>query len=396
LVPCFGFRASRLGFLLFGLLFSLAAAAGSPDSVPRTPHIELPLIAPASGVKARDNPNDDGGKILLNWSLSLDDSLLDGYRIERQAKDSAEFEKVGYVGKGIRTYVDDQADDKLEYRYRIAAVGRDDSAASQPSGLVRSSPQWFHAGRVNVLVAGLLFSFLVLFFTMQARRGKKLFIRRISGLDAVDEALGRATEMGRPILFIPGLSTMDDVATIAALNILGEVAKKTAHYGTPLVVPNRDPIVYTVAREVVKEAYTQAGRPDVFNQDLVYFITDNQFAYAAAVDGYMVRERPATNFLMGYFWAESLILAETGASIGAIQIAGTDSVTQLPFFVTACDYTLLGEELYAASAYLSREPLLMGAIKGQDYGKAIIVILLLVLTVLALTTRWPVTRLFGQ
>ena len=59
---------------------------------------------------------------------------------------------------------------------------------------------------------------------------------------------------------------------------------------------------------------------------------------------------------MGKFFAESLLFAETGNSIGAIQIAGTGSQTQIPFFVTACDYTLMGEEFFAASAYLSKEP----------------------------------------
>ncbi len=92
----------------------------------------------------------------------------------------------------------------------------------------------------------------------------------------------------------------------------------------------------------------------------------------------MVREKPATVFFMGMFYAESLIMAETGNSIGAIQIAGTDAVTQLPFFITACDYTLIGEELYAASAYLSRDPLLLSTLKAQDAGKLIIMILLAV------------------
>ena len=87
----------------------------------------------------------------------------------------------------------------------------------------------------------------------------------------------------------------------------------------------------------------------------------------------MVRERPAAHIMMGYFYAESLLLAETGSTTGAIQIAGTDAFTQLPFFVTTCDYTLMGEELYAASAYLSREPKLLGSLKGQDAGKAIII-----------------------
>jgi hypothetical protein len=243
--------------------------------------------------------------------------------------------------------------------------------------------------RINVLVAMLVFFALVIYFIETARSGRNLFVRRIAGLDAVEEAVGRATEMGKPIVYVPGLGGVSDIATIASINILGEIAKKTAQYDSALLVPNRDPIVYTVVSEVVKEAYTKAGRPDAFRADNVFFLTSEQFAFAAAVDGMMVREKPATIFLLGTFWAESLILAETGASTGAIQIAGTDQVFQLPFFITACDYTLIGEELYAASAYLSREPLLLGSLKGQDYGKLIILAVLTIGSALLLLSKVP-------
>jgi len=129
----------------------------------------------------------------------------------------------------------------------------------------------------------------------------------------------------------------------------------------------------TVAKEVVKESYSEAGRPDAYTDNDVFFLTDSQFGYAAAISGIMTREKPATNLLLGMFWAESLIIAEAGNTTGAIQIAGTDAVTQLPFFITSCDYTIIGEELYAASAYLSREPLLMGTLKAQDYFKGMII-----------------------
>jgi len=79
----------------------------------------------------------------------------------------------------------------------------------------------------------------------------------------------------------------------------------------------------------------------------------------------------------------ALLLTETGASTGAIQIAGTDSDHQLPFFVTTCDYTLIGEELYAASAYLSREPVQVGTLRGQDIGKAVVLGMLGIGTALA-------------
>jgi len=241
-----------------------------------------------------------------------------------------------------------------------------------------------------------VFFVLVIYFIENARAGRYLFVRRIAGLDAVEEAVGRATEMGKPIVYVPGLGSVADIATIASLNILGEVAKKTAQYDSALLVPNRDPIVYTVAREVVKEAYTRAGRPDAFKPDNIFFVTSEQFAYAAAVDGLMVREKPATNFFLGTFWAEALILAETGATTGAIQIAGTDSVFQLPFFITACDYTLIGEELYAASAYLSREPLLLGSLKGQDYGKMLIIITIVFGSLLLLLSRIPQLGFFSK
>ncbi len=351
-------------------------------------------IGPPEGVIARDTPDDGGHSIDVTWQLSPDDAEVEYYYVLRSDR-GGEFRSVAIVDQGISEFIDEEVEDGVEYRYRVAAVVENEKFLSEESAPAVSSPQWFTRGYWNVLIGVILFSLCVVWFISRARKGKELFVRRIAGLKAVDEAVGRATEMGRPILFVPGTSYVDDVATIAALNLLSEVAKKTAQYGTPLIVPNIDPIVYTVAREVVKEAYTEVGRPDSFDPDSVYFITENQFAFAAAVDGVMLRERPATNFLMGYFRAESLILAETGAISGAVQIAGTDAVAQLPFFVTACDYTLIGEELYAASAYLSREPLLLGALKGQDMGKLAVVVLLILGSLLALIFGLPVTDWFG-
>ncbi|MEO0085895.1 MAG: DUF6754 domain-containing protein, partial [candidate division WOR-3 bacterium] len=64
---------------------------------------------------------------------------------------------------------------------------------------------------------------------------------------------------------------------------------------------------------------------------------------------------------------------------------------QLPFFITACDYTLIGEELYAASAYLSREPLLLGAVKGQDFAKSLVILLIVLSSLVAIALNLPVT-----
>jgi hypothetical protein len=143
-----------------------------------------------------------------------------------------------------------------------------------------------------------------------------------------------------------------------------------------------------VAQEVVKSSYFDASRADDYKQESVFFVTQYQFAYVAAVNGIMLRERPATNVYMGKFMAESLLLAETGALAGSIQIAGTDEIAQIPFFIVACDYTLIGEELYAASAYLGREPVLLGSLKAQDWAKVVIMVVALV-GMVGTALGWP-------
>ncbi len=230
----------------------------------------------------------------------------------------------------------------------------------------------YNVSTTNILLIVLFCAGAILGLITLARQGANLFVRPIAGLSAVDDAVGRATEMGRPILYCPGFAYVDSVSTIASMVVLGRIARIAAEHGTDLIVPCRDPVVMTACREVVKEAYMAVGRPEAYREDRIFFVTDAQFAYAAGMVGIMTREKTATNFYMGQFYAEALILAESGMLAGSVQIAGTDSFTQLPFFVTTCDYTLMGEEFYGASAYLSREPKLLGSLKGQDYAKALI------------------------
>ncbi len=241
----------------------------------------------------------------------------------------------------------------------------------------------FRSERTSVLIFALVFSIVILIYTRMAKQGKRLFVRKIAGLDAVEEAVGRATEMGKPVLFIPGISEVDEMETIAGISILGRVAKITAQYETPLIVPVRYPMVLAAGQEVVEQAYTEVGKHDAYNKDMVRYVAGEQFAYTATVNGMMMRDRPAANIYMGAFFAESLLLAETGNAAGSIQIAGTARPEQLPFFIAACDYTLMGEELYAASSYLSHEPLLLGGLKGQDFIKIILVALIVIGIVLS-------------
>ncbi len=379
-------------------------------------------VAPPTAVEAFDTPNDAGGSITLTWPKDPRASEHTTYQIAIADSPSGPFRvaaEVSAVGSlmsaapGLFGYGDEldnfhyvhieefagagektRLEDGKSYYFHIDV--RSAGGTIRGTTIVEASAEGnlFNWAKLNNLVLGTIFSLLILGYIGLAQR-RELKIRRIAGLEALDEALGRATEMGKPVLFIHGLRDMSQIPTIAAVNILGRVARRTAEYDTALRVVAPDPVVMSVSQETVKASYLEAGRPDAFNPDHVFVASTEQFSYAAAVEGIMVRERPAAHIMMGYFYAESLLLAETGSTTGAIQIAGTDAFTQLPFLVTTCDYTLLGEELYAASAYLSGEPRLLGSLKGQDGGKAIILAVLVLGTILATLGTLQLTHLFA-
>ena len=209
----------------------------------------------------------------------------------------------------------------------------------------------------------------VLVYIRRARNdNSKIYIRRIPGIDAIDEAVGRAAEMGRPVGFTPGLTVLSPVL-YAALGALFHVARRAARYSVRLLIAQNQPDVMAISDEVVKDAYREEGRLQNWDSRNNIYLSDEQFAYAAGYMGMVQRENVGSAFLFGYFAAESLILAEAGQQVGAMQVAASVSPEQATFFIATCDYTLIGEELFATSAYLTREPVQVGSLYGQDRAK---------------------------
>jgi len=222
-----------------------------------------------------------------------------------------------------------------------------------------------------VAAVSILLSLIILYAIIFAQRKGPPNIRRIAGLSEIDDAVGRATEMGRPVLMVPGIGGLD-VISLQALSLFGYIARSVARFGNKSIIPTIDPLLTAVAEETLRDSYTEAGRPELFSSDDVRYLSQQQFAFAIGVSGILIREKVAASFLFGTFAAESLILAEIGNQVGAIQVAGTPSTTQVPFLIAACDYVIIGEEYYAATAYVSKEPTLLGSLVGQDYCKLIL------------------------
>lgn len=228
-----------------------------------------------------------------------------------------------------------------------------------------------------ILLMLVLFIGPVLWSIRRARQGSPVEVRRIPGIDAIEMAVGRSVELGRPLAFTTALTGIGPLFA-ACLGVMKHVARKAARFNSKFYVPCGDPESLVLADAAVQSAYRAERRFSSYDPTSLRYLSGEQFAFASGYIGLVQRENVGAAFIFGSFAAESLILAEAGQRIGAMQVAATVDSNQVPFFITMCDYTLIGEELYAAGAYLSKDPVLSGSLRGQDIAKCVVFLLLLI------------------
>lgn len=240
--------------------------------------------------------------------------------------------------------------------------------------------------RIVPLIAFIL-AWIATYYAIQLGKEGKVEIRRLAGLDAIEEAIGRAVETGRPVFDIIGMGSFTDSyapQTVAALSVLSYVSGICARLGAKLYAPQADVGVMPVAIELVRDAYISEGKlEDIDLDEQLPYLSSSQFAWAGGIIGMASRLKPAANIMIGPFWAESMMFAETFDRIGAMQVGGTARMYQIPFFAALCDYVLIGEEMFAAGAYVSKDPQQIGSIQAQDWYKIGAIILSIIGAILA-------------
>jgi len=239
-------------------------------------------------------------------------------------------------------------------------------------GLVKKA----QAAPLVILVAFSLFVYITYYIS---KRGKDWYIRPIEALTIIDEGIGRAAEMGKPVLTTPGMGGLSGAVTLAGLSITGEVIQRTAELGVRSVNITDSAQTMMVLEAIVRNAYSTAGRSDLYQPGrYVQWTGGEQFAYATYMMGSILTEKPATIIFVGSFLSDIMMSAETGKRVGAIEIGGTLDTTALSTMAMICDSILVGEEIYAAAAVITKDKQLSGSVAGQDWALLVTLVLLVV------------------
>ena len=129
---------------------------------------------------------------------------------------------------------------------------------------------------------------------------------------------------------------------------------------------------------------------DQFEEDDVMYIPQLK-----AVAGLLLRERVAANFFIGWYAHAALVVIESAARAGAINVSGASELSQVPFLVGCSDYCLIGEEVFAAGAYITKDPVQTSTIAGQDYIKFIIIASMIIGTILTMAGYPQLLKFLG-
>jgi len=223
-------------------------------------------------------------------------------------------------------------------------------------------------------ILGLLMNIVIFIITIYYLTSKgKIYIRRVPGLDAIEEAIGRSTEMGKPHFATFGVGQFGSW-TMAALSILEHQAHICAKTETRLIVPcggsRSTYITRPVALDIVKNAYLAEGK-EFDEKDMPFLVGGKGWAFGSGTVAMIQKLRPGGFVLTGSYGSVALHIAEQASQSGAMTIASGSYMGNVAALSAASDYTMIGEEVLAAGAYLTQEPSRLASIRTQDILKFI-------------------------
>jgi hypothetical protein len=210
------------------------------------------------------------------------------------------------------------------------------------------------------------------FVIKRAKDGKVPEIRMLPCLEAMPEAIQRAAEMGTSIHFATGNRGLDHPeapVAVAGIAMLGYAAELCGRYKVPIHYTCIWGYMIPIAQDTIRRGYELGGNPEMYSDDMIEYTGNDQRAYGACLGA--------------------------GAVIGAMQLAGTSRIYYQPFMVATCDYSFIGDELYAAAAKIGDVPEELAIIQAIDITKAISIILLVLSVILTVAGTDFYSQLIG-
>ncbi|HEX8680731.1 MAG TPA: DUF6754 domain-containing protein [Ardenticatenaceae bacterium] len=224
-------------------------------------------------------------------------------------------------------------------------------------------------------------AFLLIYLRIE-RGGRAPTLRPLTGIASLRAVADQAIEEGQALHLALGSGSLSDLTaaeTAMGLVVLDSIAEQANRTGQSAIVTTADPVSQLLAADQLRQQQAGRGENPLTG---ARFVAPQPAAYGAGTRGMMQRERLGVSVLVGHFGEEYLFLAEErpGGSLPIHQpeLAATAQVETLPLVYLTAKRPVLGEEIFALGAYLTRWPSHLAGVVLQDLGRIIVIVAIVV------------------
>lgn len=227
----------------------------------------------------------------------------------------------------------------------------------------------------------IVLAFLLLLILTLLRRKAAPKLRTIPALTRLYRAIGLSVEDGTRLhisLGRGGLLTNRGGASLSSLSMLRYLVERTSSSDRPPVATSGDPALALLSQDTLKAGYQAKGADDLYQPTTGRLSGMTPFSYAAGAMPVVRDEHVSANVLIGDFGTESALIIDSAERANVPTLAGTDDISAQAVLYAAAQEPLIGEEMFAAGAYLGAGPAHAASITVQDILRWLIVLFLLV------------------
>jgi hypothetical protein len=232
---------------------------------------------------------------------------------------------------------------------------------------------------------GLLFILLclglILFYLFSDRTREKINLRGIQAFSHFQREVDLAVEAGKRLHISLGRGSINDLqggSTFIGLTILDRCARDASNSDRPPVTTSGDGLVTILSQDTLQSTYRSLATEQRYDPTNARMTGLTPMAYAVGTMPAIHDEHISANILAGHFGAEIALLTEAGERNRSLIVAGSDSIPAQAILYATSDEPLLGEELYAAGAYLGAGAAHTASLGMQDILRWVLVVIIVI------------------
>jgi hypothetical protein len=257
---------------------------------------------------------------------------------------------------------------------------------------------------VSIVILVLVLATNLILTQITRRRSKPVVLRDIPAYDTIPLLVGEAIEADRPVHASFGSTALGGNTTVlsaANAELVYWVTQRAATGPIPPILTMSDTTVIPLAQDTLRRAYESRDRLDRYPASSIHWYPagGHSLAFAAALTSDMANDRVAGSVLAGIYGTELALILDAANRRDQTTIATSTALEGQAVAYALSERPLIGEEVFAAGAYLGGQPNQVAAVTTIDFLRGLLILFILIPTIDALThgaLAAAVTRLLGR